>query len=130
MATSYNKNPSITRNFATIKQKSRSDFCSSSFASLTPIKQIISEHRKELREKYKVRKIGIFGSYARGEQKETSDIDILVEFEEGYKNFDNFMNLYYYLKDIFKTDIDLLTKESISKHLKNEILSEVEYIEG
>ncbi len=40
------------------------------------------------------------------------------------------MNLYYYLKDIFKTDIDLLTKESISKHLRNEILSEVEYIEG
>jgi len=98
--------------------------------TLNEIKKILLEHRKELKEKYKVKTIGIFGSYAREEQKETSDIDMLVEFEEGYKNFNNFMELYYYLKDIFKTDIDLLTKESISKHLKNEILSEVEYIEG
>ncbi len=69
--------------------------------TLSEIKKIILENKKELKEKYKVKTIGIFGSYARGEQKETSDIDILVEFEGGYKNFDNFMNLYYYLKGYF-----------------------------
>jgi len=45
------------------------------------IKRRIAEYKEELREKYKVKEIGIFGSYARGEQQETSNIDILVEFE-------------------------------------------------
>lgn len=43
--------------------------------------EILSGHKEELHEKYKVREIGIFGSYVRGEQKKTSDIDILVDFE-------------------------------------------------
>ncbi len=43
--------------------------------------EILSGHKEELHKKYKVNEIGIFGSYVRGEQKETSDIDILVDFE-------------------------------------------------
>ncbi|MDI6603308.1 MAG: nucleotidyltransferase family protein, partial [Patescibacteria group bacterium] len=49
------------------------------------IKQILTEHKEELKEKYGVKEIGIFGSYVRKEQKEESDLDILVEFEEDAK---------------------------------------------
>lgn len=44
-----------------------------------------------------IKRIGLFGSYARGEQREESDIDLLVEFDEGKKNYDNFMDLCFFL---------------------------------
>ena len=53
--------------------------------SLDEIKEIIRKHKKELREKYNVKEIGIFGSIVRGEAKEGSDVDILVEFKETYR---------------------------------------------
>ncbi|WP_018154462.1 nucleotidyltransferase family protein [Methanothermococcus thermolithotrophicus] len=98
--------------------------------TLNEIKKILLEHKKELKEKYKVKTIGIFGSYARGEQKETSDIDILVEFEKGYINFDNYMGLKYYLEDLFNKKVDLVIKDDIKPELKKYILNEVEYAEG
>lgn len=49
--------------------------------SLREIMEILAEHKEEIHGKYKVNEIGIFGSYARGEQRKTSDIDMLVEFE-------------------------------------------------
>jgi len=53
--------------------------------SLDEIKEILKKHEKELKEKYGVKEIGIFGSYLRGEAKEESDLDILVEFEPDAK---------------------------------------------
>jgi predicted nucleotidyltransferase len=50
--------------------------------TLEEIKKILKQHKRELKEKYGVKEIGIFGSYVRGEQKKKSDIDILVEFYE------------------------------------------------
>lgn len=50
---------------------------------------------------YGVRRIGLFGSYCRGEQTETSDVDILVEFEDDEKTFDNYMDLKFFLEDLF-----------------------------
>lgn len=47
---------------------------------LDEIRKILKEHEKELRKKYRIKEIGIFGSYVRGEAKESSDVDILVEF--------------------------------------------------
>ncbi|MDK2789924.1 MAG: uncharacterized protein PWP15_431 [Methanothermococcus sp.] len=90
------------------------------------LKKLI-ENRKEFK-KFGVKKIGLFGSYVRNDAKEGSDIDIVVEFEEGKKNYDNFINLYYYLKELFGEDIDLLTKESLSKYIKEDILKEIEYV--
>ncbi|MDK2987313.1 MAG: uncharacterized protein PWQ47_451 [Methanothermococcus sp.] len=87
------------------------------------LKKLI-ENRKEFK-KFGVKKIGLFGSYVRNDAKEGSDIDIVVEFEEGKKNYDNFINLYYYLKELFGEDIDLLTKESLSKYIKEDILKEL-----
>jgi predicted nucleotidyltransferase len=60
------------------------------------IMSLLKKH-KDLLKKYMVRRIGLFGSYVRGEQKRGSDIDFLVEFEE--PNFDNFMDLSSSLED-------------------------------
>ena len=85
---------------------------------------------KENREKIKsfgVRRLGLFGSYVRQEQKFKSDIDILVEFESGNKTFDNFIHLSFLLEDLFKNHIELVTSESISPYIKPNIMKEVEY---
>jgi len=66
--------------------------------SFDEIKTIIKNHKDELREKYGVRRIGIFGSIVRGEAREDSDVDILVEFEAGKATFDNFLGLVEYLE--------------------------------
>jgi hypothetical protein len=54
----------------------------SNMKTIDEIKGILKEHKKEVSQKYKVREIGIFGSFVRGEQKKRSDIDILVEFAD------------------------------------------------
>lgn len=74
-----------------------------------------------------VKRCGLFGSFARGEQTEESDVDILVEFEDGQKTFDNFMGLAFLLEDLFGRKVDLLTPESLSPHFGHLILNEVEY---
>jgi predicted nucleotidyltransferase len=74
-----------------------------------------------------VGKIGLFGSFLRGEQNPDSDIDLLVEFEAGQKTFDAFMDLAFLLEEIFQRRIELLTVESLSPYLGPHILKEVEY---
>ncbi len=77
--------------------------------------------------KFGVKRIGLFGSYARGEQKAVSDIDILVEFEKGQKSFDNYMDLKFYLEKIFGRKVDLVINDSIKPSLREPILSGVTY---
>jgi len=67
--------------------------------SLDEIKETLKKHEKELKEKYGVKEIGIFGSYLRGEAKEGSDLDILVEFEKSI-GFFKFLELEEYLADL------------------------------
>lgn len=80
--------------------------------------------------KYGVKRIGLFGSYLRKEQKPTSDIDILVEFEKGKVTFDNYMDLKFFLEDLFKCKVDLVIKEAIKPDLKPYILGSVKYAAG
>ncbi len=75
-----------------------------------------------------VRRLGLFGSYVRGEQNIESDIDVLVEFEQEQKTFDNFMQLSFLLEDLFKRRIELVTTESLSPYLRPRIIKEVEYV--
>ncbi|HEC82761.1 MAG TPA: nucleotidyltransferase [Thermoplasmatales archaeon] len=98
------------------------------YLSKEKIFSIIRKHGEELR-RYGVKKIGLFGSFARGENKKESDIDIIVEFERGKKNFDNFMNTVFLLEKLFGRDVDILTPESINKHLKSYIMKEAIYEE-
>src|SRR5690242_9986000 len=76
-----------------------------------------------------VKKLGLFGSYSRNQQKKTSDIDILVEFGRGKKNADNFLVLAIYLESILKKKVDLLTSESLTPTMKRRVLSEVKYFQ-
>lgn len=89
--------------------------------------EILKSHEGEMKKKYGVRKIGMFGSFARGEGKEKSDIDILVEFKEGLKTFDNYMDLKYFLQDLFNRKVDLVTVQALKPQLKETILHEVIY---
>lgn len=84
-----------------------------------------SEHT--IKEKFHVKQIGIFGSFARGEEKGQGDIDILVQFQDGFKTFDNFMDLKYFLEELFKRSVDLVTFEALKPQLKEDILHEVIY---
>ena len=95
--------------------------------TLSEIKEILRKHKKELKERYKVKSIAIFGSYARGEQTEESDIDIMVEFYEpiGLKIVD----LKDYLESILNVKVDLITKNSIQNpYIKKSIEEDLVYI--
>ena len=76
-----------------------------------------------------VSRLGLFGSIVREEETKTSDIDILVEFHTGKKNYDNFINLCYFLEDSLKRKVDLLTPEGISPIIKQSIEKEIEYVQ-
>jgi hypothetical protein len=75
-----------------------------------------------------VRRLGLFGSFARGEQTAGSDIDVLVEFEAGQKTFDHFMQLAALLEAVLGREVDLVTPESLSPYLRSFILQEIEYV--
>jgi len=87
---------------------------------------LLNQSRSQLR-KLGVKRIGLFGSFVRGEQIDNSDVDLLVEFKPQQKTFDNFMQLSFFLEDILKNRIDLVTKESLSPYIGPHILKEVEY---
>ena len=81
--------------------------------TLEDIKRILSEHKQEIRKKYGVAIIGVFGSYARGEQSKVSDVDILVELERpiGLKFFELWDNL----EEILGVKVDLLTVKAVKQ---------------
>ena len=91
---------------------------------LKQIQLILSKHKEELRRKYNVKEIGVFGSYARGEQKKSSDIDILVEFEESI-GFFKFLELEEYIGKIVGVKVDLVTKNALKPRIGQHILKEV-----
>jgi len=85
--------------------------------------EILRNHGQEIKRRFAVRRIGLFGSFVRGEETRESDIDILVEFED--PTFRNFMNLAFFLEDIFGRRVDLLTPEGISHRIRPYVEKEV-----
>ena len=81
---------------------------------------------KKLNIKYRVKTIGLFGSYVSSKQTATSDIDFLVEFEDDADLF-HFIALSRYLEEIFNTKVDVISKPSLKEELKQHILEEVIY---
>ena len=74
-----------------------------------------------------VARIGVFGSFARGEAREASDLDILVEFAPDALGFDSYMNLKFFLEEIFGRSVDLVLASGLKPALRERILSEVVY---
>ncbi|MEM1507006.1 MAG: nucleotidyltransferase family protein [Thermoproteota archaeon] len=95
--------------------------------SLEEVKRVLSEHKDELRERFKVKEIGIFGSFVRGEQRKRSDIDILIEFEEPPSLFE-FMDLEDYLSKLLGLKVDLVTRDALKPRIGEHILREVVYL--
>jgi hypothetical protein len=94
---------------------------------LEEIQEILRQKKPILRERFKVKEIGIFGSFARGEEKDTSDLDILVELERPV-GLIKFVGLQNYLSDELGEKVDLVTKSALKPRIKKNILSEVVYI--
>jgi predicted nucleotidyltransferase len=89
--------------------------------------EALSQNRRGM-ESLGVRRIGLFGSFARDAQRADSDVDLLVEFEPGRKTFDNYMQLAFLLEDLLQRRVELVTPEALSPHLGPRILAEVEYV--
>jgi predicted nucleotidyltransferase len=76
-----------------------------------------------------VSRLGFFGSYARGEARSDSDVDVLVRFAPQARTFDNLFAVGEALEEAFHRKIDLVTEDSLSPHLATHILREVKYVE-
>ena len=88
----------------------------------------ILKRNSEILKKYRVKRIGLFGSHLRNQASSESDIDLIVDFEE--KTFDNFIELSFALEDIFKKKVDLLTEKGISPYILPYIKNEVQWYEA
>ena len=96
--------------------------------SLETARTFLEKNKGVLSKKFGVKKTGIFGSFARGEEKRGSDMDILVEFEEGSETFKNYMNLKFFLEDRFSRKVDIVIINDIKPLIKEEILREAVYV--
>lgn len=93
------------------------------------IKEMLARHMEELKGRFKVKEIGIFGSYVKGEQKEGSDLDILVEFEENARlSLLDVVGLEIELSDLLGVKVDLVEKRNLKPYIGKRILNEVIYV--
>ena len=90
--------------------------------------QAIKDRRPEIKERFGVEKIGIFGSISRGDDTPSSDVDILVGFKEGQKTFDNYIELKFYLEELLEREVDLITIESVHPLMREHIMREAVYV--
>ena len=89
------------------------------------ILDILRSKKKYMQNHFSVNSIGLFGSYARNDSHSKSDIDILVTFTE--PTFDHYMDLKFYLEDIFKLPVDVVMRKNLKKRLEKTILQETLY---
>jgi hypothetical protein len=91
------------------------------------LKRILRDHKYELKDKYGVKEIGVFGSYIRKQEKKTSDVDILVEFQKTVDLL-TFVHLKNHLSDLLKVNVDLIMRKALKPNIGKRILREVVYI--
>ena len=88
---------------------------------------VLSENRGAIK-LYGVNSLGIFGSFSKETNTEESDIDLLVDFDPNRKSFDNFMDLNFFLEDLFGRKVEMVTPQSLSKFIGPHILNEVQHV--
>lgn len=96
----------------------------------SPVIKKLKAAAPDIRSQFGVTRIGIFGSFARGEQTRKSDVDVVVDFAEGYATLKNFVALAERLEALFMRNVDLITVEGIDKYIRPRIEAEVIWIEG
>jgi len=90
------------------------------------ILETLSRLNSELAKDYKVQRIGLFGSYARSEQRPESDIDLLVAFADGADLFD-LARLKYFLEERLGHRVDIVPERALRNELKKSVLADVKY---
>ena len=91
------------------------------------IYRTLQQHFNKLEQQYSVKTLGVFGSYARGEATDNSDLDLLVEFY-GDLTFDKYMDLKFFLEDLFDKKIDLVIRDDIKPQIREKLLGETIYV--
>ena len=87
----------------------------------------VREHREAMRG-FGARRLGLFGSIARGEGRDESDLDFLVELERN--SFDAYMDLKFFLEDLFQRPVDLVLTDAVKPRLRDSILKEAVDVPG
>jgi predicted nucleotidyltransferase len=95
---------------------------------LDEIKKILREHKPELYQEWKVKSLGIFGSYIRGEAKKRSDLDLLVEIDDPKMSLFRFIALENYLSDLLGVKVDLVEKQTLKPAIGRHVLEEAEVV--
>ena len=91
------------------------------------IYETLQQYLTKLQEQYRVKTLGIFGSYVKGKATDDSDLDLLVEFH-GDLTFDNYMDLKFFLEDLFDKKIDLVISDDIKPQIREKVLGETIYV--
>lgn len=91
------------------------------------IKDLINRNKTAF-SAYGIKRIGIFGSFVRNEQKPESDVDLLVEFDKTKKNFRNFISSLEYTEKLLGRKVEFLTPESVSPYIMPYIKKELDYV--
>jgi len=89
---------------------------------------LIRTNSEIIKKQFHVRRIGLFGSVIRGEEREDSDVDILVDFECGHSTLHNYMSLQRFMQALFSRKIDLVTTGSLSPYIRPDIEREVVWV--
>jgi uncharacterized protein len=92
--------------------------------SVEEIQILIRERKDEIKKEFRAEIVGIFGSYARGEEKEESDIDILVRFREGATLL-HLTGLGFYLEDLFGVHVDVVSERALHPMMRDDLLREL-----
>ncbi|WP_313888478.1 nucleotidyltransferase family protein [Nostoc spongiaeforme] len=95
--------------------------------TLEEIKQTLTTRKPLLQKQYRVTELGVFGSYARGEQTQTSDVDILIDYEQAPTLF-QLVELRDYLAGVVGVKVDVVTKNGLKPRIRERVLSEVVYV--
>jgi len=95
--------------------------------SLEEVKRILERNKSKLSGTYGIKRIGVFGSFVRGEQRKRSDVDILVEFEQ-VPGLLRFVQIEEHLRRLLGRKVDLVRKEALRPELKDRILKETVYL--
>lgn len=89
--------------------------------------RLLQSNSKYIRS-FGIKRIGLFGSFAKNQQNENSDIDFIVEFEKDKKSYSSFIKLAFFLEELLGRKVDILTNNSLSPYLGPSILKETEYL--
>jgi len=94
----------------------------------TEIQDTLKANKEFLVSRFHICEIGLFGSFATGEFTTDSDVDILVEFSKGHKDFFNYFRLKNYLQELLGKEVDLVMRSAVKPQLKEKIFSQVRYV--